>query len=419
MKLRGAALALLLTTQCMPPIRVSTAFASRFGDNDQTRLARVLERLPRERTPRNQGLLAAVLQGDRREVAVYDIATHRPLWSQALAASGTPEIVGDALVVETGHTTQLLDLQTGASRGQVEHTGLELTGAARDGDRVVLCFSSGLAGGGRRSGRVVTLDARSGGVRWEHELSGLLGRPAALGGLAFIPWDRQSIAVLDLATGVEQARLRSTDDVLSWVFAGDGGVWYGGRGLYHLTADSASGTRQGSGLLVNPLQGVPGDPMLYQDGFLATTGTRTARDHIRFGFLPRVGEHGRAALHDDAVYLAYYRHLLAVDVGQGTVRWAQRLEEDVESLTVTARGVYVTSGTGKVRGVDPRTGAVSVVAELNAPLGAIAADFDALAAPSGGARPDGSVREQLVGLVLDADNLLVPFRGWLVGLLAM
>ncbi|MBI5516798.1 MAG: hypothetical protein HY909_23640, partial [Deltaproteobacteria bacterium] len=44
--------------------------------------------------------------------------------------------------------------------------------------------------------------------------------------------------------------------------------------------------------------------------------------------------------------------------------------------------------------------------------------FDALAAPSGGARPEGSVREQLVGLVRDADNRLVPFRVWLVGLLA-
>lgn len=418
-RMRHALLALpLLAAACMPPIRVSTAFSSRFGDNDRARLTRALERASQGAPTRSAGgLLAAVIQGESRAVSVFDLSTRRARWTQPMAASSTPEIVGDAVVVETGTTTRVLDLASGAERGRVEHTGLDLTGAARDGDTIVLCASSGLAGGSRRAGRVVALDARSGRELWSHDVGGLLGRPAARGGLAFIPWDRQSIAVLDLASGVEQARIRSTDDVLSWVATLGDGIFYGGRGIYRLTPESASGTRAGSAFLANPLEGVPGDPLIFRDGFLATTGSRTARDKIQFGFAPRAAQGNAVALTNDTVYLGYYHDLVAVDASTGAVRWAQRLEEDIEGLQVTAAGVFVVSATGKLRGVDPATGAVSLVAELNASLGAVALDAEGLAAPTGGVAPEGSVREQLVAMVRDPDNRLVPFRAFLVGLL--
>ncbi len=427
MKTRFAlALALcLVAPACMPPIRTTTAFSSRFGDNDRTRIAQVLGRLPAESPearPANslrRPLLAAVVQGERRAVAVYDLSTRQALWNVPLAASSSPEIVGDAVVVEVGNATQILDLATGATRGRVDHIGLEFAGAARDGDTIVMSFAAGLAGNATaRSGRVVAVGASNGAERWSHQLGGIVGRPAASGGLAFVPWDRQSVAVLDLATGVEQARLRSTDDVLSWVFTGPGGVYYGGRGIYRMTPDSATGTRAGSAYLANPLDGVPGDPQVYPDAFLATTGSRNARDKIRFGFRPVVGEAGRVALQDSTIYLAYYHDLVAVDAGTGAVRWAQRVDDDIEAMQVTAAGVFVASGDGKVRAFEAATGAVSVVGELGANLGAITLDVEGLALPSGGTAPEGSVREQLVALVRDADNRLVPFRSFLVGVLA-
>ena len=138
--LRTALLALpLLAASCMPPIRVSTAFSSRFGDNDRAKIATVMERLARGTAPiaDRTGLLAAVIQGDARAVALYDVAARRALWTQPMAASSTPEIVGDAVVVEVGSSTVILDLGTGATRGRWEHTGLDLVGASRDGDTLV------------------------------------------------------------------------------------------------------------------------------------------------------------------------------------------------------------------------------------------------------------------------------------------
>ncbi len=421
--LLAPALALALGA-CMPPIRTTTAFSSRYGDNDRAKITAVIARVqsdgePRPSNPTGRPLAVAITQTGERSVVLYDLSTRLPLWTVPLAASSTPEIVGDAVVVETGTHTAILDLANGRTRGQVEHRGLEFVGVARDGDTLVLSFAAGLQGSsGRRAGRVVAVNASSASERWSHTIGGIVGRPAASGGLAFIPWDRQSVAVLDLATGVEQARLRSTDDVLSWVFTGPGGVYYGGRGIYRLTPDSAAGTRAGSAFLANPLDGVPGDPQVYRDAFLATTGSRTARDKIRFGFRTQAGEAGRVTLQDGTIYLAYYHDVVAVDAATGAVRWAQRIEDDVEALQVTSRGLFVASGNGKVRAFDPATGAVSVVAELNAQIGAIDLDVEGLARPDGGTAPEGAVREQIVSMIREADNRLVPFRSYLVGVLA-
>nr|MBK7066396.1 PQQ-binding-like beta-propeller repeat protein [Deltaproteobacteria bacterium] len=410
---------------CMPPIRTTTAFSSRFGDNNRGRLGEVAASAgagalaDRPRNSLGRPLLATVIQGEGRAVAVYDVQTGQALWSRPMAASSTPEILGDAVVVEVGSSTKVLDLATGAERGHVDHNGLEFAGADRDGDTIVMCFAAGLAGGSRRAGRVQAVDARSGSERWTHEVGGILGRPAAKGGLAFVPWDRQSIAVLDLATGVEQARLRSTDDVLSWVFASPQGVFYGGRGIYRLNADSASGTRAGSQFLANPFEGIPGDPLIHRDAFQPTTGTRTARDRIGFTFLPGApAEGGRLTVHGDTIYASYYHDVLAVDAATGGVRWAVRLEEDVEAMELTPTGLFVVSASGHVRGIDPATGAVGVVSQLNAQVGAIAMDVGGLALPAERTAPEGSAREQLVSLIRDPDNRLVPLRSFLVTRLA-
>jgi len=408
---------------CMPPIRVTNAFSSRFRDNDRGRIQAVLARLPAGDSARpinapGQGLVAGVVQGGERAVAVYDVATRRALWSRPMAASSTPEIVGEVVVVEVGGSTRLLDLRSGEERGRVDHNTLDFAGAAQDGDTVVLSFAAGLTGGSRRAGRVVAVDARSGSERWSHDIAGIVGRPAARGGVAFVPWDRQSIAVLDLSNGHEVARIRSTDDVLSWVSASADGVFYGGRGIYRLTPSSAEGTRVGSAYLANPLEGVPGEPQLYADAFFPTSGSRTARDKIRFGFRPRAGaEPGQPSLQHNAIFLAYFRHLVALDAASGAVRWAVRLDEDVEAMQVTTAGVFVVSGTGVVRSVDPTTGAVGTVSELGAQIGGMQLDLEGLALGPNGTAPEGGVREQLVALVRDADNRLVPFRSFLVGIL--
>ncbi len=448
-----AGAAALALGSCMPAIRQLTAFSSRFPDNNRGQIQAVFSRLPTlaapERPTNSLGvpLVAAVTQsGPSRNVVLYDLAAGTALWTANVNASATPAILGDLVVVGSGNEVLGLDLRTGARRWSVTLRTETYMGAARDGDTVVIVGSIGNTGGGARAGRVIAVDARGGGERWTHQIVGILGSPTASAGYAFIPWDRQSVAVLDIASGVERARLHASDDVISWVFAGPQGVFYGSRGAYRWTPRSASGTRAGSAYLANPIENVPGDPPLYRDGFAPTAGTRTARDKIRFAFRPRIAEGDRMAVEHDTIYLGYYRFLIAVNAANGEVRWARALgpdetapvagesvsaaeaarraqasfsQYDIVSLSVTPTAVVVIGGNGIVRAIDPATGAILGTQDLHAEIGSIATDLVGFRAPATGAAgpPDGSPRDQLVSLIRDQDNRLVPIRAYLVRLL--
>jgi outer membrane protein assembly factor BamB len=440
------------SSACMPAIRRMNAFSSRFADNQREQISQIYAQLPARESDEAHNalgvpLLVAVRQGTPRAVVAIDVHAARVLWTQPLDAQSAPEILGDLVLVSTGSRAVALDLRTGQRKWDVDLRAMPFQGAAREGNTIVLVASSG-ANGGARVGRVVALDAVSGGERWSHSVVGILGRPAVSAGRAFVPWDRQSLAVLDLQTGVEQARLRTTDDVLGWVFASPQGVFYGSRGAYRWTPRSASGTRSESAYLPNPIEGVPGDPALFRDAFAGSTGGRTARDKIRFAFLPRAAQGDAIAVAHDAIFLVYYRFVIAFDAQTGAVRWARSIgpdesetravqsetaveaarraqasmsQYDIEAVSVTPNSLVIVSGNGRLRALDPRTGAIQGQSDLSVDnIGAIALDLGGFRPPSDGAAPapEGNAREQLVSLIRDPDNRLVPIRAFLVRLLA-
>lgn len=450
---RGLLVALAATsaTACMPAIRRMNAFSSRFEDNQREPIERIYAQLPARDAEAatnalNTPVIVAVRQGTPRAVVAIDAQAGRTVWTRELDAQSAPEVLGDVVLVSTGARVVALDLRSGERKWDVDLRAMPFQGAAREGDSIVIVASSG-ANGGARVGRVVTVDARSGRERWSHQVVGILGRPAAATGKAFVPWDRQSLAVLDLNTGVESARVRATDDVLGWVFSAPQGLYYGSRGAYRWTPRSASGTRAQSAFLANPIEGIPGDPPLFRDAFAGTTGARTARDKIRFAFAPRAAQGDAIAVAHDTLFLVYYRFVIAFDAQTGAVRWARSIgpdesearagqsesaleaarraqasmsQYDIESVSVTSTSVVVVSGNGKLRALDPRTGAVQGQLDLGANIGAIATDLGGFRPPSTGAMPapEGNAREQLVTLIRDPDNRLVPVRAFLVRMLA-
>ncbi|MDP3277633.1 MAG: PQQ-binding-like beta-propeller repeat protein [Deltaproteobacteria bacterium] len=445
------ALALVALAGCMPAVRRLNAFSSRFSDNQREAVTQVFASLPSQNADRptnslNRPVLVGIRQAAPRAVVAVDGTTGAALWTQELDAQSAPEILGDLVLVSTGARAVALDLASGARRWEVDLRSMPLVGAARDGNTVVVVASSG-ANGGPRAGRVLAVAAATGGEMWSHQVVGILGRPAAVSGHVFVPWDRQSLAVLDLATGVEQSRLRATDDVLSWVFAAPQGVFYGSRGAYRWSPRSASGTRADSDYAANPIENVPGDPSLFRDGFVPNNGTRTARDKIQFAFLPRAEADGHLAIAHDTIFLVYYRFILAFNAQTGAVRWARAVgpdeaesganatesvneaarraqaamsQYDIESVTVTPTSLVVISANGKLRSIDPATGAVQGSLAIAGNLGAYTVDLGGFRAPSAGAEPapTGAPRDQLVGLIRDADNRLVPMRGFLTRVLA-
>lgn len=444
-------LAGLTISSCMPNVKRQSAFSSRFQDNQVDAVRAVSAKItagPAGSTSLGYPVIAAIKQGGSKAIVLFNANTGAKVWEVNAAPSTAPEFAGDLVLSEEGDVVVARDLATGAVRWNVPLRDTDFLGAARVDGVVLVSSSFGLTGGSARLGRVVGVDAKNGNILWTHEATGLFGRPAAAGGLFFVPWNQQSIAVINPQDGVETARVRSTDDVIRWVQATPEGLFYGAKGLYQWTPKSASGTKLGSSYLETPLENVPGDPLLTVDGFAIRPPGRTARDKIRFAFNPQPGEGERVQVDRDTIFLAYYRFIVAIDAQRHTVRWARttgpteedearvaqsatdsaeayrRLQAsfsafDVESLTVTDDAVVAISGDGTIRTYSPESGAQIGSANLGMPIGAITTDLRGLTvAASGSAASAKPIREQLVELIRDPDNRLVPMRSYLIKLLA-
>ncbi len=420
-----AALLPLAAVGCGPSY--SNAFSHHFLDNQEADLGAVLSRLPeasQDDSPENalDAPLVAVAthteSGEGRQLAVYRVDSGEQLWATNVDAATQPEILGDVVVVSTRERLVAYDLSGGRELWHYDLPDLAYVGATRDGDTIYWSATVGALGGARRVGHVVAMDARSGAERWRHEVQGVFGQPAASGGLVFVPWERQNIAVLDEATGDELARLRSTDDVIAWAFDHPTGVYYGGRGMYRLTHRNVSGTRADSTHLRPPLGELPRQPdSIWPDGFVPRPGGRSARGRIRVYFNPApAADDASIQLEGDTYYFVYYRYVFAYDL-EGTLRWTRHLEQDVANAEAMPHGLLTVGEQGQLTLLDRDTGNTRWERGLDVQIASVGVDAAGFQ-PGGEAGDARGLRESLNELVLDPDNRLVAARAYAVQLLS-
>lgn len=404
-----------------------SAFGYHFADNQEADLATVLAELPpasvdeRPTNPLGRPIAVASTHAENdadRQLVAFDVESGEQLWATSFDAATRPEILGDVVLSTTREELVAFDLESGRVLWRRALPDLAYVGASRDGATLYWAATVGALGGARRVGHVVAVVARTGAELWRHEIHGVFGKPAAAGGYVFVPWERQNVAILDGATGVEKARLRSTDDVIAWAFAHPSGIYYGGRGVYRLTERSSSGTREGSTHLRPPLGELPRQPeSIWPDGFLPEPGTRSARGRIRLYFAPAPAtDIAAVAIESDTYYFAYYRYIFAFDL-DGTLRWARSLEQDVINAAVLRDGLLTVGERGQLRLLDRNTGNARWTRDVEMSLAAV--DLDAAGfAPAGESGDPRPLRQSLNDLVLDPDNRLVPARGYAVAQLA-
>jgi outer membrane protein assembly factor BamB len=405
-----------------------SAFGYQFADNQEADLSAVIDSLPAPRPddrPRSGvGHPIAVVathadEASARRIAAVRVDTGEELWSAAHDAATRPEILGDVVLSTTRDQLVAFDAASGRVLWRTGLPDLAYVGAARDGSTIFWAATVGALGGARRVGHVVAVDARSGDEVWRHEVNGVFGRPAAAGGLVFVPWERQNIAVLDGRTGVERARLRSTDDVISWAFDHPTGIYYGGRGIYRLTPRSVSGTREGSTHERLALGELPRQPeSIWPDGYLPEPGARSARGRIRVYFEPTVASGAdQLAIESDTYYFAYYRYVFAFNRQDGALRWTRILEQDVINAEVLPHGLIAVGEQGRVTLLDRDTGADRWTRDLSLQLASVALDVGAFDPGASEVAPR-PLRQSLNELVLDPDNRLVAARAFAVSRLA-
>ncbi|MBX3250561.1 MAG: PQQ-binding-like beta-propeller repeat protein [Myxococcales bacterium] len=392
------------------------AFGYRFADNQAADVASVAAALPAAHAPRvsnpsGEPLVVSVTHGEAPRVVALGL-DGAERWEASVAAMTRPEVLGDVVLTSDRENVVALDARDGRVLWRRPLGPLAYVGGTRSGGAIIYVTSVGAGGGATRVGDVRAVDARSGSALWSYEIAGTLGRPAARGAFVFIPWDRQNVAILEIATGLEKARLRTTDDVIAWVADHPSGIYYGANGVYRFDTNSHAGTRRGQTHRPPPVTDLPRDPMVADDGFFPMPGTRSARGRIRVYFAPEGTTEGRIDARGGRFYFVYFRYVMAYD-DEGALVWVRMLDEDVIQAEAVASGLFTVGEQGSFRVLDRETGNDRWTGGAERELASAGLDlggFDPAGEP-GEPRP---LKLALAEMAGDADNRLVAARAYAI-----
>jgi len=405
---------------------VSSAFTTRFPDNQPALTSRIVDRLPaskKKREPNNRlgkPVVAASTQAKESELLLFDLSSRSILWRRKARVDSRPEILGDTIVAVIDGQLTACDIATGKALWRSSIEGLDYVGAAR-GKGTIIYSISGRTNRKESVSVVVARDARSGDPLWSHRVSGRLGKPAATADIVLVPWDRQKIAILDQATGDEIARLRSEDDLINWVMSDPTGVYFGNQAIYRLTSKGYQGTKGSAPYLAQPFTDLPAEPTLWESGFTPQPGRRSALGRIRILFELDSSDTDDIRILDNSYYLLFYRYVFRLRA-DGTVVWCRVLDDDVIGSQSIRGGLITVAETGALHLLDAKNGAVLLSTQIEAPLASVRIDAQGLTQSiSNSARPQSPItglREQLIQVANDSDNRLVLARGFAIRQLA-
>lgn len=279
----------------------------------------------------------------------------------------------------------------------------KFVGIALDDERLYYVVQTTPANG-QRTSYLVAVD-QTGHELWRTPAPGSLGAPAARGGLVAVPHAYQNVTFIDGKTGQELARIRATDEQITYVRAQPDGFYYGGaKGVCRFDEKSAAGTQAGSDFIAANLGSEQVRLFYWWDAYQLAQADYSAFDRNRL--LWRAEDRGgHAAFSDDEVVLHSYRYFFAFDAKLGKLRWAYAHPRvDMISAKIAGPTVVFASADGELGVLDAKTGAVK--ARQKTGLHLLGASFDAegfvaSGSPSDVEQPD--VVKTLSQIIFDPD----------------
>jgi hypothetical protein len=402
----------------------TAAFTNLFPDNKPEHIDLVLDTVgePASTTSPLNGTgkpLAAAVLDEGKALGVFDLSAGKMLWRKSVAIDSAPAVGPGVVIARSGDEVVAFDVSSGErlwSKGLVED---KLYGFAFDGNMVFITQGNtdgGFAATGQR-GVIWALDVQSGARKWSMDVPKMLGAPAARGGLVFIPWDRQSISVLDAATGGELCRLLRRDGTVDFVIAQPEGVFYGGKtDILRLTSRSAGGTKDGAAYVdFDPTQ-MPGQPLLYTDGYESSKPSLGARARIKLMWSPdAASKDNEIKLGQDSIYFLFYRYIISLGATDGQARWVSMFEKPLAWTEAGKAGLYTVDETGAVTYIDGQAGGTVELGTMGEKPESC--DFD-----TGDHAPkvEGDAGKLIWGLrdlVFDVDTQVLPLRKYALTLM--
>lgn len=341
-------------------------------------------------------LIGAPLDGGRR-------------WTHPATPDTLPAIAGNLVIYSQAGKVFALDATTGKPLWKVNSEGYRLRGAGDDGSTSVLSLGRG---GGRRDSLLLGV-TRSGSVTLRLQTDKELGRPAAKGGIAFVPWAGQYVSALELESGLETGRLLSRELTSHAFFVGPD-LFFGEHSLIHFDRNIRLASTGQTPRAALPERALPGKPVWLEPGGDLPTLDKGARAKIRLIASPRFSAKG-PHFASNRFAATYFRALMVFDAKNAELSWVSALPSAILGGAAAESGFVVCSADGKALRFGAEGGAAGSV-DLGAELRACVVNASSFVVPAGA--PKGPLPSQLAEVLSILDPDMAAAQSFLVTELA-
>ena len=346
-------------------------------------------------------------------IGAFDMARGSLLWHQPAEPTGRIEVGRSAIVhsMRTPAGGTVLEGRNAATGDVIWRQELpgdqRLHGYALDGETCFYVARAFSDTGTHGAGRLVALDARTGTTRWTHTLPpGDVAAPAARGGIVAVPVATQYVILHDADSGAELARILSTEQAATFVRALPEGIFFGSKGVFRASADTAKASHKSDGYAQATLPAFA-RPLYAPDMYRPEQSDYSALDRKHVVWRPAADPAGRRmAFRDGLVFVHDFRFFFAIDAANGTLRWAHAEKEaDAVAAAHTGAALVFVTADGDVGGLEPATGRVVYRAQIPDATMVRGATFDAdgfAGSPGEGAAPE--LAATLSSILWDTDR---------------
>lgn len=397
-------LSILLFASCAGP-DLRAPFNTDWQNDRGTSIARVERSLRSSPPPPSINVVVGL---DQRSIVGLPLDRGK-LWEHAAMPDTLPAIAGPLVVYTQSGKATALDAATGEVRWTVDTDDYRLRGAGDDGERTLL--SLGLAGGAAKS--LLLAVTRKGSVSARVETDQKLGRPAARGGVGFVPWGAQYVSAIDLSSGREVGRLL-TRELTSHALSVGPELFFGEQVVTRFDENAQFASTKQDHRTSLPKRILPGKPRWLPPGGELPALETGARARIRLVALPRwTGTEVRFASHR---FLAtYFRTVMAFDAKSAELSWVRALPEDVIEGAAARSGFVLCLADGQVVRFSATGGSAGSV-KLGRPLRACVVEADTLVVPAGD--EPGTLSKQLEAALESLDPEMAAAQRFLITELA-
>jgi outer membrane protein assembly factor BamB len=362
--------AVALAASCAPsgPQAPPPLFSTDWTDDGGRSIGAVRARLGQSRAP--MGVDIAVAVGESADKIIGLPLSGGQKWVFPHALDARPDAVGTVVVGAGGGEVFALDAKTGRKLWARPAPGMQLHGAGDDGSTTVVTMSSS----GNKSSTFLAV-SHDGQVLRSIETDKLLGVPAVLGKIAFVPWGNQYVTAVDLVSGDEIGRVTLRERT-SRAWAQGGGLYFGEVGFFRFDDKIALASRNQATHVSVAHRELPGTPRLMPPGDQRTPAVASAPDRIRLFARPS-GPDGELGIDSGRYYATYFKLVMGFESSKGGLSWVHTHASDVIGGEPIHGGLLVCDESGKLTVLDAQTGGATGTLELGEPVKACEIHVDA------------------------------------------